>query len=236
MFFRRTSNISSSAQNVLLSFDVKDAYPTQGDMLYALERQKTRILTRTERGVDFEERSFAPYNSTRPYYYYPNGPVGRQRSAAEKSRAKAGVKRYATKLGRTKGAISRSGLGLRFPSYADFKFTYLGRQNVDLTGPRAPHMLQTIVTEAGGSTFFQSVRPTLNAFPNQALSGSIGIYGEPGIRAAAHNQGTRHLPQRQFFASSDKDNTAFGNDIKTRVKDRLNAKYGFRDFYEPTAA
>jgi hypothetical protein len=236
MSFRRTSNTSDAEIKLYLSFDIKDVYPTEGDMLYALERQKTRILTRTARGVDFQERTFAPYNTTRPYYYYPSGPVGRIRSTGEKSRAKAGVKRFAGKLGRTKSAISRSGLGLKFPSYAAFKFDYLGRQNVDLTGPRAPHMLQSIVSEAGGSTFFQSVNPGLNAFPNQALTGSIGIYGDPGIRAGAHNEGTRYLPQRQFFASSDKDNTAFGNDLKTRVQNRLNVKYGSRSFYEPTAA
>lgn len=218
MSFRRTSNTRTSALETLLAFDVKDLYPTESDILYALERQKTRIITRTTRGVDAENVPFAPYNNTRPYYYYPNGPVGAKHTEQSLKRAQGKVKRTATRLGRTKRAITRSGLGLRFPSYAAFKLTYLGRSNVDLTGPRAPHMLQSIVTQADGS------------------SGTIGIYGQPGIRAAAHNDGLGHQPRRRFFESTDKDNLAFADDIKTRVTRRISDKYGIPSLFERTAA
>jgi hypothetical protein len=35
--------------------------PTAGDCLYAAERQRARIITRTGRGIDAEGRPFAPY-------------------------------------------------------------------------------------------------------------------------------------------------------------------------------
>jgi hypothetical protein len=38
------------------------ALPTEGDLLYALQRQRTRILKRTAAGVDSDGASFAPYS------------------------------------------------------------------------------------------------------------------------------------------------------------------------------
>jgi hypothetical protein len=92
----RTGNLDQLAR-----LDVKDILPTEGDLLYGLQRQKSRILSRTERGVDANGRPFAPYSTRRPYYYYPNGPVGRARTKDRLKRDQAGVKRFASKVGRT---------------------------------------------------------------------------------------------------------------------------------------
>jgi hypothetical protein len=221
----RTGNLDQ-----LSKLDVKDILPTEGDLLYGLQRQKSRILSRTERGVDANGRPLAAYSTKRPYYYYPNGPVGRSRTTDRLKRDQAGVKRFASKVGRTSRAVTRSGLGLRFPSYAAFKLTYLGRSNVDLTGPRAPHMLQAIQTTVGNSQVTGDERVGLNDRTTPAFEGSIGIYGEPGKRAYYNNTGTtRGLPQRQFFASTNDDTHRFGDDLKQRVKDRLRQKFGFAD-------
>ncbi len=105
------------------------------DILYALNRQKTRILERTARGVDINGQAFVPYSSKGPYYYYP-GKASKGRGAA------AG--RTAKKLGG-----QRTRLGVKFASYGDFKRS-LGRGAVDLLGPSAPHMLQAIVVKTEG--------------------------------------------------------------------------------------
>jgi hypothetical protein len=207
MAARSSITYSNPRVKNLLNASAAELLPSEADLLYAIERQKSRILQRTERGVDVEERPFAPYSTKGPYYYYPNGPVGKSRSSSELKRHRSAVKRTGGKGGHS--SVTRSGLGLRFESYAAFKYDYLGRTNVDLTGPRAPHMLQAIVTEA-----------------ESGLKGSMGIYGDPGKRAAGHNEGFGHLPQREFFAVSAKDKQALAEDLGTRIRDRLKREFG----------
>ena len=168
------------------------------DIELVAEEHKTRILTRTADGLDFEEKPFAPYSTKGPYYYYPNGrskglggAVTRDRIAAKRFHAKINAGR-----GVAIGEVTRGG-AVKFASYAEFKKA-LGRTTVDLFGPRAPHMLQSIVKTTTGP-----------------LEVKLGIYdAEKAAIASGHQNGnSRGLPQRKFFAISDADKEA----IKARL-------------------
>lgn len=167
----------------------KAATVTEADMLYVLNRQKSRILERTQRGVDINGSPFAPYSRRGPFYYYP-GKAAKSRSGA------AG--RFQRKVGGT-----RTRLGVKFASYADFKAS-LGRGVVDLTGPNAPHMLQAIVVRARG-----------------AAEGIIGIYGSEADRAEGHNTGTGRLPRREFFGFGPADEAAANKDLEMILSTRI---------------
>jgi hypothetical protein len=179
---------------------VEAELPTKADVLYALERQKARILDRTARGVDFEERPFAPYSTKGPYYYTPST-AGKGDHADHTRRVRA-RDRFAAKLGLKKPAVR--GHAIRFESYAAFKAS-LGRVGVDLTGVRAPHMLQAIVAK-------------VQEDGRGAFSGTLGIYGDEALRASGHQAGnpSRGLPQRRFFDSSRQDIEDFFEDLDSR--------------------
>lgn len=175
--------------------------PTATDILFVMNRQKARILERTQRGVDINGQEFAPYNTTRPYYYYPN----------KSSTAKGGRSRSATRFTRKLGidakidyGIYKTKIGVRFNSYAAFK-SALGRTCVDLLGPSAPHMLQAMVAKAVNAT-----------------EGILGIYGEEADRATGHNTGAGHLPKREFFGWGDKDEAEAISDLDRIIGARLN--------------
>lgn len=176
--------------------------PTHEDLLYAGQRQITRILERTARGVDVNGRPFAPYSKNGPYYYNPNGRLGPAgRAKLSEKQQKDSAKRMQGKIG---GSLSRTGRTVKFPSYAAFK-QWLGRSGVDLTGPRAPHMLQALTAKASG------------------VDVTLGIYGTAAARATGHNFGARHLPQRRFFGASADDAKQMVKDIYVRIKARLGA-------------
>ncbi len=175
------------------SRDLLAAGATAADLEYALQRQKTRILSRTARGVDAEGRAFAPYSTKGPYYHYPGkGSKGR--------RAAAG--RFAKKTGGT-----RTRVGVRFESYADFKRS-LGRSVVDLLGPRAPHMLQAVVVRT-------------RATSSGDVDGTIGVYGPEAARAEGHNLGTRTLPKREWFSVGRGEDEAIMRDVEALVYARV---------------
>lgn len=167
---------------------------TAGDLLYAGEREKTRILNRTARGLDFLNRPFAPYSRKGPYYYYPQGKGYRAERLAITAR-------FQSRLGG--GILTKSGLGIKFESYDAFK-KGLGRMNVDLTGPRAPHMLQALAVQVQ---------------ENRLL---IGIWGPEEKKAEGHNEGIRgRLPQRRFLDLSTQDLALIGQDIAMSMSLRL---------------
>ena len=177
------------------------------DIELVAEEQKTRILERTARGVDYEGRAFAPYSTKGPYYYYPNG-RNRTLGGVASRIDRAAARRFHAKINKGRGAaigeVTRGG-GIKFASYAEFKKA-LGRQNVDLTGPRAPHMLQAFVKTISGP-----------------LEVRLGIYDpEKAAIASGHQTGVAktHLPQRKFFAVSDSDREA----IKARLVELLNQR------------
>lgn len=202
--------------------------PTQADLLEIGNHQKTRIIERTDRGVDYLGNPFARYNSTRPYYYYPRGRGGAKLNKSELTK----LRRFAEKYGATTAADDiglreraeaakraqkqlggkRTILGIRFESYEAFKFQGLGRTAVDLTGPDAPHMMGTIVVRTEGGEDAREV--------------VIGIYDpEKGEIAEAHNEGLGNLPQRRFFDVSDADI----NEEVERIANRILARVT-RDF------
>jgi hypothetical protein len=195
------------------------AKPTEGDAMYAAQRQRTRILERTARGVDVDEQPFAEYSKNGPYYYYPNGRVGNKKFAQEKNNAAA--KRLQKKLG--KGKVTPN--GIRFESYADFKAS-LGRTGVDLRGPSAPHMLQAIAVKTNNRNVgaYGDDNVGLNEKATEVDEVTIGIYGKEAERASGHNQGIPgRLPKRRFFGASKSDIAEMVSDMKTRILARIKA-------------
>lgn len=51
--------------------------------------------------------------------------------------------------------------------------------------------------------------------------GVIGIYGNEADRAEGHNTGAGHLPKREFFGASAKDEDAMGADIEKMMAARI---------------
>ena len=184
--------------NLKISVQIKDSalreilfrtgpfQPSTADLQYAGDRFKARIVERTRRGLDYEEKPFAPYSTKGPFYYYP------QHRGGEQARIRA-VSRLQKKIG---GTTTKSRKGIRFESYADFKRS-LGRTVVDLTGPSAPHMMQSIV---------------VRVFRNRI---QVGIYdSQKALIAEGHNLGiSGRLPRRQFLGISRKEEVEIKRDI-----------------------
>lgn len=211
---------------------------TEGDALYAAQRQRSRIIERTLRGVDVNGAPFEPYDRSRPYYYYPGGRVGRTK--AEVNRNKGSVRRLLKITGEVAqyrseftgsmsvgGVRTRDGQGIRFESYADFKES-LGRAGVDLTGPRAPHMLQAIGIQTSNHGFASvgddQSDTALSRFVDSVSEFVIGIFGDAAGRASGHNTGfnprwkRRH--QRYFFGASADDIKEMMSELMEHMKAR----------------
>jgi hypothetical protein len=219
--------------------------PTEGDVLYAAQRQRSRIIERTLRGVDVDGSPFEPYSTAGPYYYYPQGPghgftgpMTRDQSKRHLQARKGAVRRLLHITGDVTanrseymgyegigGVKTRSGVGIRFESYADFKAS-IGRAGVDLTGPRAPHMLQAITVAVNDRDLGTSDSSTAGSAPAQAFS--LGIYGEAAGRASGHNTGLnprwKGKHQRYFFGASAGDLKDIVGDIYARMMARLKRK------------
>lgn len=161
---------------------LRDTQLTKSDRQAGFLMIKQRIVDRTLRGLDYKGAPFAPYSRKGPYYYYPSGPVGKQISAGRSKKSILGSVSRLHKIV-AGGKKTSTGRGIKFEGgYAEFKST-LGRGVVDLTGPRAPHMLQQI----------------------QLIENGLAIYGDAADRAEGHNEGAGSLPQRRFFDASEKD-------------------------------
>ncbi|MGE5568542.1 MAG: hypothetical protein ACM3S5_05830 [Rhodospirillales bacterium] len=241
----RTTNGRDPVERVL---KIRKAIePTEGDLLYAGQRQRARILERTERGVDVDEAPFAPYSTKGPHYYNPTSgqsaiftekQAGRVHAGKttfkrlwqqkERGAARRFLNKITTKEQRgKKGApgLSRTGRTIRFESYAAFK-RWLGRTTVDLRSARAPHMLQGIIVKVAGlmsgSDRDEFVSPTSRTTPATELV--LGIYGEAADRATGHNTGDNakaSLPKRHFFGASAADARLMLRDIYERMKIRM---------------
>lgn len=189
----------------------ESAKVTAGDLLLALNGQKTRILDRTSRGLDVNEEAFVPYSESGPYYWTP----GKNAKSPKNS-----VARYAKKL-KVKDQVSRSGLSIKFKSYGHFKRA-LGRFVVDLLGPSAPHMLQAFVIKISGITYSSNApAPKPGSSGPEAFEASLGIYGEEAQRATGHNTGEGNSPKREFFSISKSDAAAMASDVEKSLYARM---------------
>jgi hypothetical protein len=178
-----------------------DVKPIASDLLTAGQFQRTRILERTALGVDVDGKPFAPYSNRGPYTYYPAGGKAGAKGLSVKTR-RASAKRFAKLT--VSGVIAPEGLGVRFASYAAFKFIGLGRTVVDLMGPRAPHMLQALIVKVESDTQLR-----------------IGIYGDAAARATGHNRGTKRLPKRRFMGANPADLKAMAREVFEHIAARL---------------
>ena len=182
--------------------------PQTQDIELIAEEQKTRIIQRTARGVDFEERAFQPYSTKGPYYWYPNG-RGTRTSGRQATILQGKAKRFLAKLnagrGTPIGEITPGG-GIKFESYAAFKQALRGYSFVDLMGPRAPLMMASILKMTTGP-----------------LEVRIGIYDAEKARIAqGHQNGnSRGLPRRPFFGISEADKLAMKNRLADILRSRL---------------
>lgn len=212
--------ITTSSKDMLGTIDSLSALsqPTIGDLLYAGQRQRSRILDRTSRGVDFEEKAFHPYSTTGPYYFYPSKGAKNRASGRATFARKIGVGKTGITKVKGGGTAERTRLGIKFSSYAAFKAA-LGRGVVDLFGPWAPHMLQAMIVKVNGVLASDGAGESSNSTPGTEIV--IGIYGSEAERASGHNQGTGHLPQRKFLAASEVDKDAVLNDIFARIMARV---------------
>lgn len=215
---------------------------TEGDCLYTAQRQRTRIVERTINGIDVEGRPFEPYSTNGPYYYTPGnaGGAGQSRTLKQKQ---AAVKYLLRRMGPVVetaweyggneglgGVPSKSGTSIRFNSYADFKAS-LGRAGVDLLGPRAPHMLQSIAVKINGTTYsLADISAALGGRHQEATEFVLGIYGEAAGRASGHNTGInprwKRPHQRHFLGASPAEIDAMLADLLGRVMARLKQSAG----------
>lgn len=219
----KTANGSNSLLGLIDAID-RNAVPTVGDLMYAGQRQRTRILDRTARGVDVDEQSFAPYSTNGPYYYYPSKNSKNRHAAAGRIANKLGIKKKVTPAQKRAGIVGRTRLGIKFANYAAFKAS-LGRFLVDLRGPSAPHMLQAIIVRVGGLVSqVNDLFTGENTAPASEIT--IGIYGDEALRASGHNEGTAHLPRRHFMGANDSDKTAMMDDILSRMIARVKKAIG----------
>ena len=196
--------------------------PTQGDVLLAGQILRSRIVQRTQNGVDVNGAPFTPYESTHVFYFYPDGHSGRTRE----QRVSQTAGRYAKtgKLGK------RTPLGIRYDSYAAAKAAH-GRSNVDLFGMvQHPHMMNAMIVKAGGSELDMSADMLAGATDMDAFSQHepcsqmhVGFYGEEAGRAWGHNEGTKHLPRRHFFDASPEDWRIMGEAMLNRMCIRVAA-------------
>jgi hypothetical protein len=75
---------------------INDVQPTQGDLVSAALLHRNRVLDRTARGVDLDERAFADYSDVGPIYIDLGSKVGAGRTVAQKVSA---AKRFSKKVG-----------------------------------------------------------------------------------------------------------------------------------------
>lgn len=193
----------------------KSAMVTVGDLLYAGQRQKSRILQRTSQGLDWQGTAFAPYSLSGPIYYYPSA-KGNRKAAAQRVARKLGVSRQGSE------AAKRTGLGIKFSSYAALKAAF-GRSGVDLRGISGPHMLQALVARVNG-ILSQEEDGSSPRYDRTTASDPVivlGVYGDEAERASGHQTGTKHLPQRKFLGANAKDQSQMIQDIVERVRFRL---------------
>lgn len=137
------------------------------------------------------------------------GAIAREIKSRDRFYRKIGLKgQYSTfnlgGMGTGEGSAGKTfAAGIKFSSYAAFKAS-LGRSNVDLMGPFAPHMLQKIVVSSRSMVLI------------------VGIYDdESAAIAKGHNEGAGNLPQRRFFDVSSSDVGMMQQAVLDRIAARI---------------
>lgn len=169
---------------------------TREDKVEAGTLLRGRIIKRTREGEDVNGHAFTRYSNKGPYYYYPPGRTRRARGNFRGS-----VVRRVRNI--TGGDVIRTkGGGLKFDSYADFKRS-IRSGTVDLTGPHRGGMLDSIRVDG--------------------RDGELTLTGDNAAKARGHNEGTRRLPKRRFFAASRNDLIEMQKVMARRIMKRIEA-------------
>lgn len=178
---------------------------TRAQATLLMEEQRSRIVRRTLSGVDADENPFKPYSTKGPIYVKIGSgttPSKRARSAQALSR-KVGRKTGRRGSGVTPiGGITPGGY-LKAKSYSWLKLDFLGRSNVDLTGLRAPHMLQSMTSRV--------IRAT-----NRGVAVQLGFQDpRKGAIASGNNQ------TRPFFGFGTKDIKLIARKVRAIVSKQI---------------
>lgn len=205
---------------------IKAANITEGDGLMFGQLVRTIVVERTQhRGVDVNGAPFHPYSENGPYYDYSSAGKAGGKLTRQQRRNAAGRRFKA--IGGAKSGAKRTSIGIKYESYGAFKRS-LGRSRVDLTGSRAPHMMQAIQVRTAGAVLPGSATREIAADSNTKpiTQVEVGFYGAEAARAKGHNEGAAHLPRRRFFAVSRKEMDLIANLIKKRIELRMGGRGG----------
>lgn len=174
--------------------------PSAGDLALVGQLIRADIREKTAAGLDVDGASFAPYKTDRPYYYNASSAGGKFAAGSESS-IRAAAKRLHGKLEAKDraGQLSGTRRTVKFESYDAFKEAF-GRDNVDLQGVAAPHMLDAIVVRVNGQDVAEG-----ESVSGKADEVVVGIFDS---RAAAIASGhttderPKGMPKRRFFGVS----------------------------------
>jgi hypothetical protein len=219
----------------LLDEALKATQVTTGDLLYAGQRQRSRILQRTAAGTDVDGKPFAPYSSYGPIYYYPGAKSKNRKGAVSSIARKIGLAGRNSTMIKVAGSkhnyVQRTKKGLKFSNYAALKAAF-GRANVDLRGLKAPHMLQAMIVRCGltaiSNAFGNAQLPKPLELASSADEVTIGIYGSEAERANAHQAGVDRMPRRKFVGANFNDQQLMINDIVNRLAYRMRQALGMK--------
>jgi hypothetical protein len=205
---------------------------TAGDLLHVGQFYRARIRKRTFAGVDANGVPFAAYSGKGPYYFYPN------RSSASGKTAEGRAARATAAKGRhdKTGRIGvRTATGIKYESYAAAKAAH-GVTNVNLFGmEQHVHMLNTIMVKVGSYAVGPEADLLEGLGGNEGIDDAfgqrepahnleLGFYGPESERAKGHNEGTKRLPKREFFALNASDLALGERIIAQRMQIRASSR------------
>lgn len=158
-----------------------------GDAKALAEIKRADILQSTARGLDANDNALAPYSDKGPVYIDLGGRAGGSKRSSRASKVRATRNRVRRGRKVTPFGSTTPGGRLKAKSYKWFKASWLGRAAVDLTGARAPHMMQAIVSRLTGRTA-EGERAEIS-------------FQDPQKEeiASGHQRGAGRLPRRPFF-------------------------------------
>lgn len=194
---------------------------TVGDCLSAASLGISIIDELTSQGLDYQGNPFAPYSTSRPYYWNPNRYYG-DTSSSRKTRQAFSL-HHARYYG---GERKKGSETIRYDSYAAFHSAVAGTDAVTLS-LLMHRIYDSMEGQAGGVALKGSdAGPGLDEYMDTAEEFSYGVYSaddETLMIATAHNEGVpqRGLPQREFMNVSEESESRMVDHISDRILRRL---------------
>jgi len=199
-------------------------YSTQGPIYIKIGTSGTSAgrasaIQRLARGSDFK-----PRQKVRKELKKRKDPIERAASRAKRSAESTPRERVSKGGGTEVGQITPGGY-LKAESYSWFKHSFLGRADVDLLGPRAPHMLQALMVRFGGRVRRSRSVPALGALPSQKPRDvEMGLFGPEAARGHGLHFGAGHLPPRPWLAFGAGDGPKLLKVARDRIARRIQGR------------